>query len=243
MSKNQKRTLIFRECPGCKTGAFVRKDGAGTHCRSCRAKENSQNNIGKYIDLTGKTFGRLTVFKIFEKKYKDKYYWKCICKCGKQALVEGSKLRSGHTKSCGCITLCAGGVSDTLVHVRWRAMLARCYNPKNRGYKNYGGRGITVCDSWRNDFWNFVNDMGEPKEGMTLDRVDNNGNYEPLNCRWVTMKEQNNNRRTNHKITAFGETLTLAQWSDRFKIDQVVLRRLIVEQKNLPEVAILKLTE
>jgi len=97
----------------------------------------------------------------------------------------------------------------------WRSMVNRCYNSHTEEYKNYGGRGITVCSRWRESFENFLADMGERPEGMTLDRADNNGNYEPGNCRWATVTEQAHNRRNNRFLTANGETMTMAEWARR----------------------------
>lgn len=103
----------------------------------------------------------------------------------------------------------------TPIRRSWEAMLSRCYDPTVNCYSRYGQRGITVCDRWRYSFPNFVEDMGERPEGMSLDRVDNNGNYEPSNCRWVTPKDQQNNKANNRVVTLDGVSLTLAQWAEQ----------------------------
>lgn len=215
--------MIFRECPDCKVGAFVRKDGVGKKCRPCHAKTNKGR---KYIDIIGIRSGKIVVIERAHKINKQ-YHWKCICDCGKYLVTSGNRIRSGKTKSCGCITATQNGISASKMHTRWRTMISRCHNPKSISYKNYGARGIKVCNEWINSFDCFVNDMGKIPEGMTIDRIDGNGNYEPGNCRWVSMKEQSNNRRNNYLIKAFGQTLTLTQWANKIGMNWGVLRQRI----------------
>jgi hypothetical protein len=172
----------------------------------------------KPIDITGKTFGRLTAISRSERQGRGRY-WNCTCVCGGSAEALAGSLTSGNTKSCGCISRelvikrnLKHGKSGTSEHEIWRSMLARCSNPNATGWDRYGGRGIKVCDRW-NDFSNFFADMGEKPIGMSIDRVDNDGDYCPENCRWATRLEQNNNARSNTHLTAFGETMTVTQWS------------------------------
>lgn len=144
------------------------------------------------IDLTGQRFGRLTVVGRFAETGKR---WGCVCDCGGQAVVVGAKLRSGHTKSCGCLRAIVSrakerrhGLSGTRTHNIWQAMRRRCSRPDQPNYKWYGGRGIKVCERWES-FDNFLADMGECPEGCEIDRIDGDGNYEPGNCRWVSHRD------------------------------------------------------
>lgn len=178
------------------------------------------------IDLTGKTFDRLTVVAEVDKRavYK-KVMWRCLCECGEWLIVAGGHLRSGHTTSCGCRQLEAAsengklrkthGMTDSTEFVIWRNMHARCYNENHKSYDLYGGRGILVRDSWFK-FINFLNDMGpRPSLQHTLDRIDSDGPYSPENCRWATWEEQLNNRRCVTKYDYSGEKLSIAQLARR----------------------------
>jgi hypothetical protein len=156
--------------------------------------------------------------------------WKCVCDCGKETYVASANLSSGNTTSCGCAALEARtthGKSKDRVYVIWKAMRTRCQNPRAHEFRNYGGRGISVCERWQK-FENFLEDMGEPPDRYWLERLDNNGNYEPGNCKWDSPKNQLSNRRNNHVLSAFGRTQTITMWSEEFGIPVTTLRNRIV---------------
>ena len=144
----------------------------------------------KLNDLTGQRFGRLTVLERTELK------WLCKCDCGNKKIVAGGHLVSGDTKSCGCLRI-KHGMRNTRLYSIWHGMKERCYNTKHKFYKHYGGRGIKVCEEWKNDFQTFADwalSHGYA-DNLTIDRIDVNGNYEPSNCQWATNAEQQRNKR------------------------------------------------
>lgn len=177
--------------------------------------------MGKIVDLTGQTFGRLKVIKYAGRAKNRKALWECECSCSNHThvIVQGANLRNGNTKSCGCLgkenfNRYKHGYRHTRLYGVWCAMKSRCFNQNNKNYHNYGGRGITVCDEWSNDFMNFYNwaISNGYQENLTIDRIEVNGDYEPFNCRWTTFEVQANNTRANKYITYNNETLTQAQW-------------------------------
>lgn len=184
------------------------------------------------IDLTGKTFTRLTVigFDRTEKANNRSFVrWLVRCTCGKEFSLRAGALSSGNTKSCGCLHReraseriakrnATHKKTDTPTWRSWSAMFTRCENKNAKTYKDYGARGISVCERWRK-FENFLADMGERPQGTSIDRFPNiDGNYEPGNCRWATITEQNRNKRDTRKIEINGETRSFGEWADHFQI-------------------------
>ena len=156
--------------------------------------------MGTLIDLTGQKFGRLiAIEKTDRRSGKGSIVWKCKCDCGKETFVSSSSLRSGNTQSCGCLNkelVTTHGMKNTSEYRSWQSMKDRCYNPNYNQFKDYGGRGIIVCDRWKDSFENFFSDMGpKPSNKHSIDRIDNDGNYELGNCKWSTAREQVRNRR------------------------------------------------
>lgn len=180
-------------------------------------------------DLQGKKFGRLTVIKRHG-SLKMRRAWLCQCDCGKTVIRHTDHLRSGHTNSCGCLNRDSlmdrnviHGKNRSKEHRIWCGIKSRCLNPKDTCYHNYGGRGIGICERWMT-FENFLNDMGDCPDGMTIDRIDNDKDYDPGNCRWATAVEQANNSRKNHMIEFEGKTLSMAEWSRILNIPYSKLR-------------------
>ena len=171
--------------------------------------------MNKLIDMTGQRYGRLVV-----RSYKGSLKWECVCDCGVIKHVSRTNLTSSQIMSCGCLFLdtlisrnTRHGRSRTTEYKSWSQAKSRCALKSNKNYDSYGGRGITMCESWLNSFENFLADMGPKPKGTSLDRKNNDLGYEPGNCRWATKKQQANNRRTTTHLTAFGETKSFADWA------------------------------
>ena len=187
--------------------------------------------MGKFIDLSGQKFGKLKVIKKIENKGENIQYL-CKCDCGNYIKIIGTSLRTGNTKSCGCLAK-KHGLSKHKLHKKWDEMKYRCYNDNCTHYKYYGGRGIIVCNEWLNDFktfydWSMAHGYAD---NLTIDRIDVNGNYEPSNCRWVTMEEQASNKTNNVFITYNNETHTLTEWAKILNVNYKNLWQRIVKRK------------
>lgn len=187
----------------------------------------------KIRDLTGQKFGMLTAIKRVEDKVSStgKHYvmWLCKCDCGNDKVVARSALVKNETRSCGCLKGESHGMSNTRLNEIWMGMKRRCNDPQRKDYKNYGGRGIKVCDEWEKSFiafrdWALTNGYNDT---LTIERMDVNGNYEPENCTWATREEQANNKRDNRFLTYNGKTQTVSQWSRELDISENTIRNRI----------------
>lgn len=147
-----------------------------------------------FADLTGRRFGRLVALRRAENDSGGRTVWECRCDCGTIKCIRAAALTQGLTKSCGCLR---HGKSKTRLYHIWANMIQRCENPKSNRFHLYGGRGVSVCKEWREDFMNFYSwaIQNGYTDTLSIDRIDADGNYEPSNCRWATMSEQNKNRR------------------------------------------------
>ena len=184
--------------------------------------------MSNFENLVGKQFTYLTVLSRDTNPKYNRVMWKCACKCGNIITVAGNDLKRkyGATKSCGCRKHESQNVKHGMRHTRiyaiWSGICRRCYNPNVKEYKNYGGRGITVCDEWRHDFAAFYKWASENgyTDTLTIERIDNNGNYSPDNCKWVTLSDQANNRRNTLYLEHEGQTKSLKDWSEQFGVDR-----------------------
>ena len=204
--------------------------------------EDNKGNTGvvmpPLIDLTSKQFTRLIVVRRVQNDNHGHSMWLCKCDCGKEKIISGYSITSGHTRSCGCFRSekttqrstkhgHKAGNKVSKIYMAWESMVQRCTNSNDKGYKNYGGRGIVVCVRWMK-FDNFLIDIGEPPtKHHSIDRIKNNGNYCKSNCRWATKKQQMRNMRTNHLVAYNGKKQCIAAWMEETGISEnVILWRL-----------------
>lgn len=193
----------------------------------------------KAIDLSGQKFGNLTVLRIANAQNKNGRYYECLCDCGNRTIVLGQNLKRGITKSCGCLrtkhivhmNFKHGGKKERLYGV-WCAIRSRCNNPNNKEYNRYGGRGIKCCDSWKEYMsfreWAISNGY---KEGLTIDRIDNDGNYCPENCRWVTRTQQMQNTSLNVLVEHNSKTQTMSEWAKELGLNYKRFHRALRQYK------------
>jgi hypothetical protein len=191
--------------------------------------------MGIFRDKTGMIFGRLTVLS-FDHYDKHRHsHWRCLCFCGNETVVVGCNLVAGTSRSCGCGEIesryihClvhghTAGDKQTPEYFSWCAMMTRCYNQNREEWYRYGGRGITVCERWHS-FENFYADMGDRPEGLQIERINNDGNYEPENCKWATRIEQTHNTRRNLWLTFDGRTLCVSGWAREMGMGEATIRQ------------------
>jgi hypothetical protein len=188
--------------------------------------------IPRYEDLRGKRFGRAVAIEYMGlDESKKRSLWKCVCDCGEEFICRKDSLKSGRIQSCGCLgkerrleSLTKHGMHKTKIYKVWTEMLQRCGNPNNQSYENYGGRGIKVHSKWHS-FEGFWEDMKSGyREDLSIDRIDNDGNYEPGNVRWATRIEQQSNLRTNVRYMFFGEEMTVGEAGRKFNVNHDALR-------------------
>ena len=194
--------------------------------------------MSKPLDLTGRRFGRLVAIERSTNSKSGKAKWRCKCDCGNETVVFSTSLVQGLTHSCGCLNrevtlerFSTHRQSESRLYETWSGMKKRCYNPYSKSFSAYGGRGIAVCDEWKDDFqafydWAMANGYADD---LTIDRIDVNGNYSPENCRWVDKLTQANNCRTNHYLTFNGKTQSIAEWARELGVSDSLIRQRIVK--------------
>lgn len=199
----------------------------------------------KIKDHTGEIYGRLKVLEFVERK-DGKTYWKCKCSCGNEVVRPITYLTSGDTKSCGCLkkeTAAENGKKDSFVknhrlYTIWIDLRRRCYNKKRKNYRFYGAKGIRVCEEWKNNFENFQD--WALKNGyndtLTIERIDIKDDYKPSNCRWATIKEQNNNMSTNHIVEYKGKRYTLSQLAQKYNLSYSLVKNRIRNNWNVEDI-------
>ena len=199
--------------------------------RSCGCLHRQEVSERCLQDLTGLKFGRLTVIERAPSKGKDTR-WRCKCDCGNEVVVRGNDLKRGATQSCGCLHRGGNhkthGMTNTNIYRTWKGIKDRCFKPNSTSYKNYGGRGITMFPAWIEDFqafYDYVSKLPHFGEvGYSLDRINNDGDYEPGNVRWADQKTQNRNTRRNHIVEYQGQKMTLTEAAEKSKISVQSLR-------------------
>lgn len=210
-----------KDSNGCGAGGAVKEDGRGKNRKVAWLKEIQP---GMKIHLLTVQQAASPIFYNKGNRLVTVNRWECLCDCGNTTIVRHNCLKFNRPQSCGCVrdekmkkTATKHGFCQTdnvrnRAYSIWVGMRERCRNPRNVSFSNYGGRGITVCDRWK-EFINFISDMGNPPPDTSIDRINNDGNYEPDNCRWATRQEQGNNTRSNRLITLNGVTQNITQWA------------------------------
>lgn len=234
--KKQIRWNCLCDCGNKAVVATNQLRSGGTVSCGCYHKEQQEANlILQPKDISGQKFGTLTAIRVVGSDSKNRALWECVCECGAVVVKIGAELRSGHIKSCGDRSRHAikhGGYKDRLFKV-YTAIKQRCCNPNYFQYKDYGGRGITICNEWLNDYgafqeWAYKNGYTQEilPNGLnkwTIDRINNNKGYSPDNCRWITTQEQQFNKRDNVVLTFNGETMTATEWAHKLNLSPYII--------------------
>jgi hypothetical protein len=195
--------------------------------------------MSKVIDLIGKVFGRLTVIERVENNKSGRSMWRCRCECGKECIVLGKYLLNGGTRSCGCLKVeelkkrsSSHKMSNTPLYKKWQIMNTRCNNSNRDHYQWYGGKGIKVCEEWRKfeNFYNWAMENGY-SDGLTIERVDISKDYEPNNCKWITLKEQSFNKANTRWLSFNGKTQSLTKWAEELELPISTLKTRIYKYK------------
>lgn len=228
------RSLVSVTCMACGKVQQVGKHRAKEYKTCSLACRSLVTRAHNRLDLVGKRFSRLVV--VAEGKTKmhpsgsSHSSFVCECDCGSVVSVIGTSLTTGNTTSCGCFNLellkarATHAMTGTRTYRIWQAMRNRCRNTNMAGWQNYGGRGIRVCERW-SSFENFLSDMGESPPGHEIDRIDNNGIYEPNNCRWATREQQSRNKRSNRIISFNGQSKCMKDWARKFRLTNLLWLR------------------
>lgn len=210
--------------------------------KSCGCLANEGRRKRNFKDITGKRFGKLVA--VSHRFENGDAIWKCKCDCGSIIEVVSSDLNRGRKTSCGCWThelisnaMRKHGLCKTRIWRIWTGMKTRCYNKNDKAYKNYGGRGIAICDEWKEDLtafsdWAMKNGY---RDDLTIERIDVDGNYSPENCKWITLAEQEQNRRNTIFLEYKGEKLRINEWAERYGIDPLILRARLYKGKGIGE--------
>lgn len=202
--------------------------------------------MSRMIDITGKRFGRIVAIEPSKEIATNKSKkWICKCDCGTVKEIRSSDLRFGKVTSCGCWKdektskrFKTHGKSNTLIYNIWTSMKGRCYRKTSKDYPNYGGRGIRICDEWKDSFMNFYNwsVANGYEERLTIDRIDPNGNYEPSNCRWIENEKQALNRRNSKYYEYDGLSLSAREWSEKLNINYNTMRDYLNRDMTVEEI-------
>jgi hypothetical protein len=218
----------------CDCGNEVAVIGSALKLGKTRSCGCYNKDIHRFTSIAGLKFNRLTAIEPTGKTKNGIIIWRCLCECGNETSVPSTSLRNQSIKSCGCFhkevaaqqgaSTAIHGMSNSRLYRIWGNMKSRCYNKNASSFEHYGARGIQICESWINDFQAFLKDMGPTfKKGLTLDRIDVNGNYEPSNCRWASTKEQSRNKTNNRVIETPWGNITLAEAAENAGISMSTL--------------------